>query len=915
MVVRPVLCRRFIGRAEELDYLDEKRRAASRSRGALVLIAGEAGIGKSRLMAEFCTRLADLRWRVAYGSCLEHAQRPYGPILDVLSRIEPAEGRSLPAAANKGDQLDAIVDRFTQAAAKRGIVVVVEDAHWGDTATLELLAVLAPKLESMRMLVLVSYRPTEKAADDGWHAALARIERGARSGRIDLAPLAGRELENFIDEAVRDYRVPDDTRRAVAGTSDGNPFFAEELLKVAVERHSGAPGLAPESSELPLSVRSTLLERWHRLPESDRRVLSHAAVIGRSFELSLLVKTLQLDEGDVLSSLRRARDVQLIDADANAFRFRHALSRDAIYSAYLGAEVAPLHRRIALALETEANRDDTLEGLAYHWWAAHDAERSARYNELAGDAAASVHAHDDAIVFYRRALESPLLGPCEQGAIFEKLADRFYAVGAAERMHEAVGVAADRYRAASQFEEEARCRARVAIIAYTLQQKNPTSGLIAMLQRLDSGETFAKNRVHLGCAWVTASLGFPTESNRHLAQVDGAARAMRADVDLRFHNVSAWNAMTMGDLPTFRTEHAAWLRSAAGGPFGALSSAHMNGATCYAIFGEHEAAREQLEAAIELAVRERNRHAEQSAYAIAAGCYVWSGDLLRARDALAHVSPKAENRVTLSDAAAWGTLAGIHLGDERLRDTWYDAIGDDALDAVEEMCGAGFAEILVGRGRLEEARGVLHRSIPDCERIRANVFTFLAAARFAAPEDRERARAQLVTMSNTPTETAERHALALFDAYVIRREGPPHASIVLARAAAEGFGRLRFPLLQATALEVAGDLDEALAVYAACNAAGDLRRLAKRAPSEAALPRIRAATLVDRHGLSAREREIAALVATGSSNKIIAEQLNVSAKTVEKHLASVYRKLGITSRARLAVYASAEMDAVAGSAL
>ena len=911
MVVRPVVCRSFIGRRQELAYLVERRAEAAKSHGGLVLVAGDAGIGKSRLLSEFCAPLAKSRWRVGHGACLEHAQRPYGPVLDVLSAYDgDRTARALAPAATKREQLDAIVDRFADAAAKTGLVAVVEDIHWADPATLELLAFLAPKLERLRVLLLASLRPAGLAPDHPAHTGLAKLERAARSGRVDLAPLDEPDLRRFIDEALADDALPGETRRTVARTCEGNPFFAEELLKLAVERSaSRAPG-ASGIGALPSSIRATLLERWRPLAEAERRIIAQAAVIGRAFELPLLAQTLGRAVDDVLPALQHAREVQLVEeVTATSFRFRHALTREAIYAGFLGAQVRPLHRTIALALESVPAERRSLEGLAYHWWAAGDGERAARYNALAGDAAGRVHAHEDAIAFYERALEAPALDASARAGIVEKIADRCLTLGTTDRAHAAYGAAADLFAQNGNDEAEARCRVRVAHTAYALGLPAPTAPLEAMLERLDPAAALARSRVHLGIAWLAATFWYPTQAAHHLARIDPRALAAGDDLALRYHNVAAWVAMTLGDLATFRREHDAWVDAARGAArVGLLAAAHYNGAACYSLFGLHEEAFAHVERALELARGERNRHGVEGTLAISAMCCIMSGDLARARAALEAVSPTTDNQVTIADAVAAGTLAGAHLDDRELIARWFDAAGAGLFASPESSCGAGLAEILVRRGRPAEASALLHRAIPAGERPRGNVLTLLAAARYGTPQDAARARGQLVVAADAPTELVERYAVPLFDAYAARRAGRHDDAAEHARAAADGLGRLRFPLLEAAARELAGELAAALAIYRRCGAVHDERRLRGAAgPAAAAVTaQVDRKRRSARPALSQREREIALLVARGSSNVEIARALAISHKTVEKHLGSVYHKLGFSSRAQLAAHVGAE---------
>jgi DNA-binding CsgD family transcriptional regulator/tetratricopeptide (TPR) repeat protein len=903
VIVRPVLCRPFIGRREELAYLRERRLEAGSSHGGLVLIAGDAGVGKSRLIAEFCGSLAYSRWRIGNGPCLEDARRPYGPILDALGRLDAA-GPELAPAATKQEQFDAVVDRLASIASRTALVVVVEDLHWADAATLDLLAYLGSKVHRMRVLILASFRPDELHPDHPATGGVAKIARNARAGRIDLVPLAGFELRTFIDEALSGMTLPDETRRAIALAGDGNPFFTEELLRSAVERTSARSGDRGRR-DLPLTVRATLLERLRPFDEGERRIVRQAAVIGRSFSLDLLAATLEADASSLLPTLRRARDFQLVEEVTPAtFRFRHGLTREAIYGEFLGAEVQPLHRSIGLALEDAPDDKRSLEALAYHWWAAGDDERAARYNELAGDAAGRIHAHEDAIALYERALEAEHIDPVARGTMVEKIADRRVALGWTEEGNNTYGAAADIFRDAGAHEREATCRVRAAITGYTLKLSAPTAPLEAMLRRLDSSEYLARSRVHLGLAWLTATFWFPTQAAHHLAQVDARAMAAAPDIRLRFHNVSAWVAMTFGDLEGFRREHAAWVEVAhAMGSTGAIASARYNGAMCFSFFGLHDDALENIALALRIARAERNRHGELSAHAISSMCYVMRGDLAGARTALEAVPATAESQVTAAFGIAWGTLAGAYLDDQAMVEKWFDGFETVVSSEVETECAAGFAEIMNRRGRHRDAAALLHRAIPDCECPRGVVFTLLAAGKYGAPSDRARARAYLVRAADAPVEVVEQHALSLFDAVACRREERWEEAASLARDAAAGFRRLRFPLLEAEALEAAGEPEAALAIYRRCGAAYDVRRLeGERSVTPAHAPRDTVGATLE---LSAREREIAALAARGQSNLEIARGLSISHKTVEKHLGSVYQKLGVSSRAQLASYVTA----------
>jgi DNA-binding CsgD family transcriptional regulator len=885
-----VLCRPFIGRLEELAYLRERRLEAGSSRGGFVLIAGDAGVGKSRLISEFCSSLAYSRWKIGIGACSEFASRPYGPILEVLAGLDPMPF-DVGEAETKQEQLDTIVGRLTKIAARNAAIVVVEDLHWADAATLDLLAYLASKVHGARILVVASVRADELHPGHPATRATARIARSPRASRIELAPLHGADLRTFIDEALAGIALPEETRRAIALAGEGNPFFTEELLKNAVERRR-ARTEDRSRRDLPLTMRSALIERLRPFDETERRVIVQAAVIGRTFDVSVLAATLETDPAQLMRTIRRARDFQLVEeVTPSHFRFRHGLTRSAICEDFLEAELRPRHRAIALILENAPQDERSPEALAYHWWAGGDSAKAAYYNERAADEATKVHAHEDAVAFYQRVLEC-LIEPAVRASIVEKIARRRMSLGLTVEAKATFDEAAEAYRAVGSVEREARCRVAAAITAYGIGRPEPTRGLEAMLTRLDAGEYLARSRIHLGLAWLAATFRFPTRAALHLEQVDRRSLAEVTDISMRYHNVAAWIAMTVGDLAEFRREHALWVAAARAGDYPqATAIAYANGALCCSFFGLHEEALENIELGLRAAREARSRHSEESVHALAVLCHLLRGDLRCASDALAEVSPGSENRVNVTFAMGYGVVIGAALDDDRLIHRWFDEFERTVAQAPELECAGGFAEIMVRRGRLRDAAALLHRSLPECELVRGNIVTLLAVGRYGAPADRKRAREYLARAAEARSEMPERPALALFDAFECARDGRTDVAHALANEAVEGFRHLRLPLFEAAALEVAGDLDGALALFRRCGAVHEVRRLAGDGSAAIAL--------------SPREREIAALAAGGRSNLEIAHKLSITHKTVEKHLASVYRKLDISSRSQLGTYVKA----------
>jgi DNA-binding CsgD family transcriptional regulator len=866
-----------------------------------VLVAGDAGIGKSRLLGEFCGSLANSRWRVAQGSCPEFGSRPYGPILEALARADP-EGAALANPATKHEQFEALAERFRSIALRRALLIVVEDLHWADAATLEFLTYFGERIGNARILIAASMRPLDAYPEPLRHA-IGKLARAARVSRIDLEPLAGTELRSLIDGALEGIELPEAARRTVARISEGNPFFAEELLKSAVE-HEGAGARAPRSGSRPVistTIRATLLERLEPFPPEERRVVEQAAVIGRSFSLQLLAETLAADPNAVLPALRRARDLQLIDeVTPLQFRFRHVLTREAVYSDFLGVELQERHRAIAQALENSAAEGAALEALAYHWSLAGDGAKACEYNERAGDAAARVYAHEDAIAFYERAAQQPGIGVLQRATLVHKIADRRLVLAATDEAFAAYNAAARLFHEAGAIDNEAVCRARAAMTAYTMSLTDTTGPLLEALERIDPAERLARSRLHLAVAWINSALRRPTRAREHLSQIDSRATESARDIAVRLHNVAASVAMQMGDVAGLRAEIAAWLAAAERFNTGAVVGAHHNGARFLSALGLHDEALAHIDEALRRARAVQNRHAEECAQATAALCHVAAGNLRSARAAVDAVPPATDNRVNFVFAAAAATLIGAHTGDPSLIATWFDGGEASVAAAPEPECAAGFAELMVRRGRESDAAALLHLALPDCEMIRGEVPTLLAVAKYGATADRRRARTYLVRGADGAPHLVEGPALALFDAYEARRAGREEEAVGCARDAAAGFARLRFPLLEAEALEAAGDREAAAARYRECGAAYHARRLASGSEGKGMAGTPQANGRSD--GLSRREREIVMLAAGGLSNLEIARHLSVSHKTVEKHLSAAFRKLEIGSRRGLRAY-------------
>ena len=423
----------FVGRASELARLDSALDAASAGRGRVVVVAGEAGVGKTRLLNEFEARARARGARVLEGACLDlgAGALPYGPFVEVLRElVRSTEAARLPAllgparteitrlvpelASRSADlppagEFDAsaqsrlfelILGILERLAVQAPLVLIVEDLQWADRATLDLLAFLAHGLDDAAALIVVTVRTDDLGTHAGVLAALAELERDDNVDRIDLAAFGRDDLVVQLSQLTGEVPPPDVVDR-VLQRSDGNPFFVEELVAAGAYR----------GSDLPPRLRDILAARLASLPAPSARVIRAAAVAGRRLDDGLLCAALGLEPADLADGLRPAVAVGLLSrgtADAARFQFRHALLQEYIAAELFPAERTALHAAFAKALEEQRDRDGAFVSaaeLARHWDAAGGGPRALTATIAAAQEADLVFAFSDALRLWERALD------------------------------------------------------------------------------------------------------------------------------------------------------------------------------------------------------------------------------------------------------------------------------------------------------------------------------------------------------------------------------------------------------------------------------------------------------------------------------------------------------------------------------
>ena len=409
----------FVGRASEFEAFERLVRRAEEGAGCALMVSGEAGIGKSRFVAEIETRLGNAEARLLVGECVEVAEGElaFAPIVaalrpvmndgDAVRDLEPPLRAALaalwPALGDAGagsrEQLFEAVYRVLAGLARhRLVVLIVEDVHWIDRSSRDLLGFLVRNARRDRLLVVATYRPDELHRGHPLRPFLAELERSGHAQRLELGPLGRAELADQL-EAILGTRIAGRSIDRIFARSEGNPFFAEELLATA--------DTGP-TDDLPGSLREALLLRVEALTPVTQDVLRPAAVVGRSVDHRLLGLISGIAEADLHASLREATEhhVLVLTDHGMAYAFRHALLREAIYDDTLPGERLRLHRVIAEALA--ANSDLATAGaaaeLAHHWYAAGELPAALDASLRAAEEAERMNAYSEAVGHTERAL-------------------------------------------------------------------------------------------------------------------------------------------------------------------------------------------------------------------------------------------------------------------------------------------------------------------------------------------------------------------------------------------------------------------------------------------------------------------------------------------------------------------------------
>jgi DNA-binding CsgD family transcriptional regulator/tetratricopeptide (TPR) repeat protein len=851
--------------------LDLFRAGKTSQHGSTIVVSGEAGIGKSRLIRELTDFVRRERCLVLEGSCLEYLSTPFAPFVDALRkdpagahleeelrRVEPARVAS--ADLERRRRFELVEKHLRRRAAVEGaILLTIEDLHWCDAASIDLLRFLLSRLRQAPVLIVTTYR------NDDPHAGRAPlIGTLARDGAtvLELEPLNDRHIAELLRSTARRSSLSDIDLERIEALAEGRPLVAEELLRAAVD---GA---------IPTSIRSGILERFWALDEPARDVLCTAAVIGRSFDVGLLERVIDGGRAPILATLRKARNLQLIVEDDDALmRFRHAITREILYGELLTAEVRPRHSRTAHALEAES--PPRLDEAAYHWAAANDSARAVDANDAAGDRATAIYAYGDAARFYERAVR--FAAGKRRVAVIEKLAFALCAVGKMEAARMWCEEGSTLLEALDEYESALRLKLWIARQFYESGEVERAFGAVdAVRAALDSRPTArVRATADTTLAAMLATVGRAQDALDLMATLDEDECESDPVDGFRLHNARGIALFSLGQYDEAQRSYA---RAAAwpGITDELRLYAKINGGNASLNSGETEMAEQAYDEARTLADRggfERHKAMVASSLALVA---LYRGQLSEAlRWYLAVIENASAVAMTVGFAHAVGIrLLGFLGSAPPLAELDVMRVADEAFRLRESqtaaiVCGAA-AQLLLDRGETERASTLIRRAF--------SVVTVPDYAYWPESPAVQQARGLLVSATANGANRPALAHLRLFDA---RCSEHAQARESAAREAATMFERIGWPLEAAAAYAVAGDAAAASELRVRCGVVRD-------APAS------------DRYRFSPRERAVAQLAARGYTSREIGAALNIGERTVETHLSRVFRKTGVRTRIELA---------------
>ncbi len=422
---RPLL----VGRSRELLVLRAQLAEALAGNGSVVVLGGEAGIGKSRLADTLCREASAAGALVLAGHCYDFSVTPpYGPWEELIEHSATDDSATPSPQLAHGTSHAALIsevrDFLFWIAGKQPLVILLEDVHWADTESLDLLRFVARQLGSAPILLLITYRTTEVTRAHPLHRLLPLLVREALAVRIDISPLNHDDVRALIEDT---YQLPVESSSRLASSlqqrSDGNPFFVVEFLRslegsVLLPTDGGGWTLGTlEQTRIPTLLRQVIDQRLSQFGTDEEALLAIAAVIGEIVPLDVWETVSGRTSLALIDLVERAIETNIMDAtaDGTAARFTHALIRDSLYDSVLPPRRRAWHRQIGEALASHGSAADPDE-VAHHFNQAGD-RRAVEWLALAGERAQRAFAWRTAAQRFESAIALVEVDPAAQNEL------------------------------------------------------------------------------------------------------------------------------------------------------------------------------------------------------------------------------------------------------------------------------------------------------------------------------------------------------------------------------------------------------------------------------------------------------------------------------------------------------------------
>lgn len=951
----------FVGRERELDQLEQRLGRAAGGHGGLVLVGGEAGIGKTTLVAELTALARELGLLTLTGYSYDLAiTPPYGPWRELLLSYQPTG--ALPPApdallnaqglTNEREPAAAALTFLEDVSAQTPTLLVLEDLHWADQVSLELLAAVARQVQRLAVLVVITYRDAELTPQQPLYFALPRLVRETRAERIELRPLNDAAIRTML-QGRYGLGEGDEVRLAhyLARYAEGNPFFTDEVLRTLEHERlldvtAGRWALHDLSGvQVPPLVRQIIEGQLSWQPEPFRTLLQIAAVIGEEAPLDVWQSVAEVGDDELAEVVSHALSARLLEEtpDRSALRFRHALIRETLYESTILPRRRAWHRAVGEFLAARPDPDPDI--VAHHFTHADD-PRAAEWLLRAAERAARAFALPAAGERYERALaylDNRAQLQTERGWLLCEIAEAYRFTDP---------------RRALRYLDAAKAVAEATDDAVLLA----TARWIRARVRAFFGEN-AMEEMELAVATLESLSAEQLDSVRGARQRFGFRRGVLATWLARHGAYAAAERYAYGQLDQ-ATEAGAGGRG-------------IEDAYAWHALGLSHAGQGRPQEARAAFVRARNYFAEMGDHHSAGISMNW--ELMEVVLPYYADSPAERRQLRTNAEAAWQRSGHLGPSDQRanqmivysvllLEGEWERLERAAGLDLSADAARVDALRVLANlahdRGQPDEAWSHIRAAIPEGPAVTPSVFYFYSvlwiqrlAVELALEEgDLALARQWLDTHARWLTWSGRVLDLAVQVRLTARYEaaaGRPEQALELARKAVQLAEQPRQPISLVTCRRYLGALltehglyDEAREVLeaalqlaatmeapflqagvlvslaeldvAAGRRAGALERLELAGPT---LTRLEAKPLLqqmaqlqarierrpgavrDTFGLSPRELEVLQLVVQGLTDAEVGDRLFISPRTVGRHLQSIYNKLGVGSRTAAAAYA------------